>query len=339
VDLFTHVLFAYLLSFVLWGPAAPQYIAAGALAGGLPDADILLFPLARRFPRLQHRGIVHTVLGVTVIAGIGAFLLPYLPYFPLASTLRYFVAMEVGGLSHLVLDGFTNFAVAPLQPFSRRTLRLDADVAVSLVTIALTAGALVVLALERGTVAFSVWTETVWILVGIYGGYLVLRTVARARAVRAAHRAGYRTVLPTTTPWRWLLVDEEDSPARYRLRYRRLTLGSADAGTERSMEVTKGAGDLGPVATAQAALDRTYGPALARSARLAVRYPFGVAEARGTGYHVTWYAVGIGGFGRTFGVEGEVDRATGAMRLRSGFIREPPSARDEREGRSSAAQP
>jgi membrane-bound metal-dependent hydrolase YbcI (DUF457 family) len=326
MDLFTHVLFAYLLSFVLWGPAAPQYIAAGALAGGLPDADILLFPLARRFPRLQHRGIVHTVLGVTVIAGAGAFLLPYLPYFPPASTLLYFVAMEIGGLSHLVLDGFTNFAVAPLQPFSRRTLRLDADVAVSLVTIALTAGSLLVLALERGAVPFNVWTETVWILVGVYGGYLVLRGIARARAVQAARRAGYGTVLPTTNPWRWLLVDEQDTPTRYRLRYRRLTLGGADAGTERAMEVAKGGPRLGPVASAQDALDRTFGPALDRSARLAVRYPFGVAEPRGDAFHVTWYAIGIGGFGRTFGVEGEIDRATGAVRLRSGFIRQPPSA-------------
>ncbi len=116
LDLFTHVIFAYLLSFVIWGPAAPQYIAAGALAGGLPDADILLFPLARRFPALEHRGIVHSILGVTVIAAVGSVLVPYLPYFGLASAPLYFVAMEIGGLSHLVLDGFTNFPTAPRAP-------------------------------------------------------------------------------------------------------------------------------------------------------------------------------------------------------------------------------
>ncbi|MCI4329930.1 MAG: metal-dependent hydrolase, partial [Thermoplasmata archaeon] len=76
MDLFTHVVFAYLLSFVIWGPAAPQYIAAGALAGGLPDADALLFPLARRFPLLEHHGITHSILGVTLVAAAGSFLLP-----------------------------------------------------------------------------------------------------------------------------------------------------------------------------------------------------------------------------------------------------------------------
>ena len=164
MDLFTHVIFAYLLSFIIWGPAAPQYIAAGSLAGGLPDADILLFPLTRWFPSLHHRGAVHTVLGVTIIAVAGSFLVPYLPYFTHASTLLYFVAMEIGGLSHLALDGFTNYAVRPLLPFSGRPLRLNADVAVSLVTMTLTGVCLIVLILEHGTVPFGLWEETAWIL-------------------------------------------------------------------------------------------------------------------------------------------------------------------------------
>jgi membrane-bound metal-dependent hydrolase YbcI (DUF457 family) len=327
VDLFTHVIFAYLLSFVFWGPAAPQYIAAGALAGGLPDADILLFPLARRFPLLQHRGIVHTVLGVTVIAIVGAFLLPFLPYFPRASTLLYFVAMEIGGLSHLALDGFTNFAVTPLLPFSKRSLRLDADVAVNLVTIVLTAITLAVLILERGTVPFTVWTETAWILVGVYGGYLVMRGVARWRARRAGRREGFPNVLPTSSPWVWLLVDEDDAPERYRIRYRRLTLGGQLDDRERAMEVRKGVSGSGPVDSPQAALERTYPVALEKSEWLTERYHFGEAVARDGVYDVVWYVVGVGGFGRALGVRGEIDRATGAMQLKSGFLRLPPTAR------------
>jgi membrane-bound metal-dependent hydrolase YbcI (DUF457 family) len=327
VDLFTHVIFAYLLSFVFWGPAAPQYIAAGALAGGLPDADILLFPLARRFPRLEHRGIVHTVLGVTVIAGVGAFLLPFLPYFPRASTLLYFVAMEIGGLSHLALDGFTNFAVAPLEPFSKRVLQLNADVAVSLVTIGMTAVTLAVLILERGRVPFTAWTETVWILVAVYGGYLLLRATARWRASVAGRREGYRSVLPTTNPWVWLLLDERDSADRYRVRYRRLALGRGEEGPTKSMEVAKTAAvTSGPVESAQAALDRTYRAALEKSDWLTWRTHFGEAVERGDVYHVIWYVIGVGGFGRTFGVEGDIDRATGAIQLRSGFMRIPASA-------------
>lgn len=323
MDLFTHVIFAYLLSFLLWGPAAPQYIAAGALAGGLPDADILLFPLTRWFPSLHHRGTVHTVLGVTVIAAVGSLLVPFLPYFTHASTLLYFVAMEVGGLSHLALDAFTNYAVRPLLPFSSRAFRLNADVAVSLVTMVLTAVTLVVLVLEHGTVPFGVWEETAWILVAVYGGYLVLRGVARWRAGILRRRFGFAEVLPSTSPWRWLLLDEHDTAERYQIRFRRLSLGRGMTGTDRSLDVSKVPPAPGPVSSPQAALERSYLPAMAKSEWLAESYHFGEAVEKGPVYEVWWYIVSQAAGRRAYGVHGEVDRATGTMQLRSGFVRLP----------------
>jgi membrane-bound metal-dependent hydrolase YbcI (DUF457 family) len=326
LDLFTHVIFAYLLSFILWGPAAPQYIAAGALAGGLPDADILLFPLTRWFPSLHHRGTVHTIVGVTVIAAVGSLLVPYLPYFTHASTLLYFVAMEVGGLSHLALDAFTNYAVRPLLPFSSRAFRLNADVAVSLVTMALTAVTLGVLVFEHGTVPFGVWEETAWILVGVYGGYLVLRGMARWRAGVERRRSGFAEVLPSTSPWRWLLLDERDTAERYQIRFRRLALGRGTTGTDRSLDVPKVPPVPGPVVSPQAALERTYLPAMAKSEWLAESYHFGEAIEKGPVYEVWWYIVSQTPGRRAYGVQGEVDRATGRMTLRSGFVRLPSAA-------------
>ncbi len=320
MDLFTHVIFAYLLSFIIWGPAAPSYIAAGALAGGLPDGDILLFPLARRFPALEHRGIVHSVLGVTVIAAVGCFLVPYLPYFTHASTVLYFVAMEVGGLSHLLLDGFTNFAVTPLAPFSRRQLRLDADVAVSLVTLVLTVGTLVVLIEEHGTVALSTWIVTVWILVAVYGAYLLVRGTARWRAGRIARREGFTEVAPSTNPWRWLIVREEQDAEHYQIRFRRLTLGERHPSPEQYLRVAKLAPRPGPVATPQEALDRTYVSAVTLSGWLGEMFHFGRAVERGGVYDVAWYVVEPMAFGRTFGVRGTINRTTGALELRRGFL-------------------
>jgi membrane-bound metal-dependent hydrolase YbcI (DUF457 family) len=323
MDLFTHVIFAYLLSFVIWGPAAPQYIAAGALAGGLPDADILLFPLTRWFPSLHHRGIVHSVLGVTVIAVVGAFLVPYLPYFTHASTLLYFVAMEVGGLSHLVLDGFTSYAVTPLAPFSKRILRMDADVAVNLTTLGMTAVTLGVLIDEHGRVPFNVWTETAWILIAVYGGYLILRSFARWRAAVHSKREGFTSVEPTSNPWVWLLADEQDTPDRYRLRYRTLRLGQGESKGEHSFEVAKLPPSPGPVDSPQAALDRTYLAAIATNRWLRSRYHLGQAVEKGNVFQVFWYVLGMGGTNRAIGVHGDIDRTTGTMQLRSGLFRLP----------------
>jgi len=324
MDLFTHVVFAYLLSFVIWGPAAPQYIAAGALAGGLPDADALLFPLARRFPIFEHHGITHSIVGVTIIAGAGSVLLPFLPYFPHASTLLYFAAMEIGGLSHVFLDGFTHFAVHPMLPFTWKELRLDADVAINVIMLALTATTLVTLSLERGRVPFPIWVETAWILTAIYGGYLVVRTVARWRAGIARRREGYSSVAPSTNPWLWTLMDRRDTEQEYSIRYRRYRLGEPAPGPERRMvvrKVTDASG--GPISSAQEAIDRTYLAAMAKNRWLELRPHFGEAVARGGVFEVVWYMVESSGAGRRFGVRGTIDRATGEMKLKSGFVRIP----------------
>jgi hypothetical protein len=118
-------------------------------------------------------------------------------------------------------------------------------------------------------------------------------------------------------------VDCEETAARYRIRYRQLNLGSGFFGPEHGMDVATRPPATGPVDSAAAALDRSYGPALALSELLAMRYRFGRATERGSVFDVVWYMVGVGGFGRSFGVKGTVDRATGEVRLKSGFVRIP----------------
>ncbi|HLY76982.1 MAG TPA: hypothetical protein VKT21_03780, partial [Thermoplasmata archaeon] len=178
---------------------------------------------------------------------------------------------------------------------------------------------------EHGRVAFSVWTDTVWILIAVYGGYLLLRILARWRASVHARREGFSSIEPTSNPWVWLLADEEDTPDHYRLRYQTLRLGQGDSQGPRSMTVAKAAPSTGPVDSPQAALDRTYVAAMNKNRWLRTRYHFGEAMARGNAFHVVWYAVGMGGTGRAIGVQGEIDRTTGAMQLKSGLFRRPPA--------------
>src|SRR5258708_23211330 len=123
MDLFRHVLLGYLLAVGATG-FQPQYLAAGAIAGGLPDGDIFFFPLARRFPILRHHGITHSILGVTIIAVVGGGLVA--PRLAPGDPVLYVLVMELAGLGHMAADGFTHFSVPPLMPFSERQLELDA---------------------------------------------------------------------------------------------------------------------------------------------------------------------------------------------------------------------
>jgi membrane-bound metal-dependent hydrolase YbcI (DUF457 family) len=323
MDLFTHVIFAYLLSFVIWGPSNPQYIAAGALAGGLPDGDAFLFLLARRFPMFRHHGITHSIFGVTVVAAVGSFLLPYLPYFPHASTLDYFLAMLIGGLSHTFLDGFTHFAVHPLLPFSNREFHLDADRAINLAMLSLTLITLVTLVEERGRVAFSLWVETAWLLTAIYGGYLLLRGAARWRAGVWRKRGGYTAVSPTGNPFEWLLIEERITPETYHIRWRPILLGKGFTSEERKLDVRKVRDPPGPVLSAQDAIDRSYFASMAASRFMASSYHFGEASVKDDHFEVTWYSIEFGMFGRAPGVRAKVDAKTGKVQVASAFLRAP----------------
>ncbi|MDE1821924.1 MAG: metal-dependent hydrolase [Euryarchaeota archaeon] len=338
MDLFTHVIFAYLLSFVLWGPATPWYIAAGAMAGGLPDSDVLFYPLAKRFPLLRHHGITHSILGATAVAGAGSVIVPYIlaPFIPgtptdlaAGTTLRFFVAMLLGGLSHVFLDGFTHFSVPPLAPFSHREFALHADRAINLGMTALTVATLVTLIWENrnpSVVPVSLWIETAWVLVVIYGGYLVARGLGRWRAGEARASGGYSAVIPTGNPVVWFLVDETITPERYHLRYRRYVLGKGYTMPERTVDVAKSPRGTGPVLTPQEALNRSYAPAMQKNGFLHSSYHFGEAERKGAFFEVVWYSIEFAMLGRAPGVRVRVEAESGKVQFVGGNFLRPPAA-------------
>ena len=101
---------------------------------------------------------------------------------------------------------------------------------------------------------------TAWILIAVYGGYLLLRGLARWRASVDSKREGFTSVQPTSNPWAWPLADVQDTPGRYPLRYRTLQLGQGKSQGERSVEVSELPPSPGPVDSVQAALDRTTSP-------------------------------------------------------------------------------
>jgi membrane-bound metal-dependent hydrolase YbcI (DUF457 family) len=303
VDLFTHIVIAYLVSFGVVG-GQPQYLAAGALAGGLPDGDILFFPLARRFPILRHHGITHSILGVTIVAVVGGYFLA--PMLAAGSPLVYFVVMELGGLAHMVGDGFTHFSVPPLLPFSDRRLELDADRAINLLTLVVSVFAFwLLLSVERGHVAYSVYLATVWALAAFYAAYFGARLLARFAAGRAMRRlGGFQTPVPTGNPLAWLLLSERKEGGRLTTRFARFVLGKGIvAGPfEVSAPLAPSGGGSGVPATEQEALDASYPLARAASSMLEETYHFGEAHREGNGWLATWYSLEFSAFGRSAAV-------------------------------------
>ncbi len=94
-------------------------------------------------------------------------------------------------------------------------------------------------------------------------------------------------------------------------------------GIDRSLDVPIRSPVPGPVSSPQEALERTYLPAMAKSEWLSRSYHFGEAVEKGPVYEVWWYIVTQATGRRAYGVHGQIDRATGTIELRSGFLRHP----------------
>jgi membrane-bound metal-dependent hydrolase YbcI (DUF457 family) len=322
MDLFTHVIFAYLVAFAITRGQSPVYIAAAALAGGLPDSDILLTPLAKRFPLLGHHGITHSILGVSCFAVAGAALGPFIVGG--ATPLYLFLFMEMGGLLHIGLDGFTHYAVPPLAPFSSAQLHGDADRAISFFTLVLSLASFVTLIYERNNVPLQTWLNTAWVLLAIYTGYLAVRGAGRWSAEKAKRAGGFTAVIPSGSPISWTLVEEKEDPARYQMRYAPFRVGKGLLSPERGMSVSK-VGGTGPVVSETDAIERAYGPCMAHSRFIAASYRYAVARLKGNAYEVTWFSLEFTFFGKAPGVTAKVDTATGAVTVRSGWVRLDPS--------------
>ncbi len=321
MDLLTHVLVAYLLTAGLVG-LQPQYLAAGALAGGLPDADALFFPLARRFPILRHHGITHSVFGVTVVAIAGGLLAPHiLPGSPFV----YFLVMEVGGLAHILQDGFTQFSVPPLAPFSDRPLQLDADRAINFLTLVVSAfGFYLLLGIERNQVAFQVYYLTLWAFAAFFIAYFGIRLAGRLAIGRQRRLLGeFQQVVPTSNPFIWLLLSETNAGGRVRTTWARFALGRGIIAGPFTAE-----GPLEPTphdglpASAKEALEWSYPLARRASRVIETTYHFGEAflEPAG-GWVAVWYSLEFSAFGRSAGVRVRFPPAGAPVEVKSTFYR------------------
>ncbi|MCI4350251.1 MAG: metal-dependent hydrolase [Thermoplasmata archaeon] len=303
MDLFTHVLVAYLVSFGLVG-FQPSYLAAGALAGGLPDGDIIFWPLAKRFPILRHHGITHSILGVTIVASVGGLLIA--PRLAPGNPLIFFAVMEAAGLAHMLQDGFTHFSVPPFLPFSERKLELDADRAINLLTLVVSVFSFwLLLGVERNHVPFPVYLWTVYGLMAFFGLYFTVRLGARLYIGRWIRRDGRFTVpVPTSNPLTWILLAERKELGRFRTTFAKYAVGRGLLVGPLEVDVPVDAAPGAPAPTnATEALERSYPIARKASGFFEETYHFGeAAQDPARGWTATWYSLEYMAFGRAAAV-------------------------------------
>lgn len=323
MDPFSHLLLGYLLGFGVWGPGGLQYVVAAAIAGALPDLDVVLFPLSRRFPLLRHRGVSHSILGVTVIASVGCFVIPPLmawglgPSFGRGSPLAYFAALEIGGLSHVFLDSLDHWSVPIFAPFSPVEYHFDVDRIVNVGSMAFTVIAYGTLIYERGRVPVAIWADTTWVFLAAAVFYFVVRILARWRAGIVQHREGYSAVIPQGNPFVFVFFGEERTPERLRFRTARYDLLRGVVTPPRSVEIPTHRPVDPSAGGVPAALALSYPVALSSSWMLGETHHFAEVREFRDHFDVFWYSLEVSFWGRAAGVLAEVDLATGRVTARN----------------------
>ncbi len=321
MDLFTHVLVAYLVTFGIVG-FKPAYLAAGALGGGIPDADALFFPIAKRFPALRHHGITHSIFGVSVVAAAGALIAPLLAP---GSVFVYFLVLEVGGLCHIAQDGFTHFSVPPLMPFSDRRLELDADRAINFVTLIVSVASFyLLLGVERNHWPFADYLLTVYALMAFFAAYFAIRLAGRFYVGRRRRTlGGFDVVAPTTNPFAWLLLSEHEVDGRQRTTWARYVFGRGIVAGPFTAEglLAAPANPTAPTGAAEA-LALAYPLAREASGVLDATYHFGEASRDAAGaWTAVWYSLEFTFFGRAAGVRVRFPADGGPATVQRAFYR------------------
>lgn len=323
MDPFSHLLLGYLLGFGIWGASGLQYVIAAAIAGALPDADVLLFPLSKRFPLLRHRGISHSIVGVTIIAVVGTLVLPAVmgrvlgPVYAVGSLWDFFVALEIGGLSHILLDSMDHWSVPIFAPFSEQEYRFDADRIVNVGSMAFTVIAYALLLGERGRAPVWLWSLTTWVLLVLAVGYIAIRLFTRWRAGVAQRRLGYQRVIPQANPFRFLMVGEEPLPQGRRLRIGTYFLLRGSLVNPREAELGKDPGPSLPVRTEREALARSHEPSIQASWTLGETLHFAEVRATPGFFDVFWYSLEFNFLGRAAGVLARVSATDGTVVTKS----------------------
>ncbi|HYA58556.1 MAG TPA: metal-dependent hydrolase [Thermoplasmata archaeon] len=326
MDPFSHFLLGYLLGYGIWGPSGLQYVVAAALAGGLPDADVALYPLSHRFPLLRHRGISHSIVGVTILAAVGTFVVPWAlaaafgSGFAAGIPWAYFVSLEVGGLSHVLLDAMDHWSVPIFAPFSKREYGFDADRIANLGAMSFTVGAYAAMLYERGRTPLWVWEVTAWLLLAGVLVFFAVRLAARWRIEAPRKQGRFSSVVPQFNPFRFLLYSEEVvAPEKLRIRFVEYDLLRGKPLPEGTIEAWTDDRPGREVRTAADAIAVSYASALKKSWFLVETNRFARVRVTKTGFEVFWYSLELSFWGRSAGVLAEVETANGGVTVRSAW--------------------
>lgn len=208
MDIFTHLLSGYLISYWISGYPFNLYVILGTFMAVAPDLDLFLKPLCRRLPQACHHGITHTFLFIIIISTVIYIILGVILGF---SNLGLLLLMYLTGSLHLLWDFVGTGGVRPFYPIGRKFSKLNLEVGANPVLgIYSLLSAAFLLGLYFHPVEFIDFRRASFLAGAGYVLDLCLRAAMKHYYSRKPENEGF-TALPTIDPRRWRFAKRIDT--------------------------------------------------------------------------------------------------------------------------------
>ncbi len=205
MDFLSHLVTVYLILYAVNIHSDSMFIVA-ILGGAFPDFDIFFFPIKERVKVLRHHGIFHTYLFLGVVF-IPVSIIIGSVYRMNTITIDYMLLL-LGGSVHLLMDGLTDFQIAPFEPFSKIEIGIGIDRAVNVYMLLLSTFFTVTLFIFRAySINIIYFNLMLYILYSIFVINYGTRVLIYS-SLYLKHRTGEMNIAiePTSSPFRWYVV-------------------------------------------------------------------------------------------------------------------------------------
>jgi len=209
MDFLSHLVMAYLILYAI-GVRTDLMLATGILGAAIPDFDIFLIPLRKISPLFKHHGFMHSYLFMALFYPFVALYLVYMPHWN--NFLIDYLLLLVGGTSHLIMDGLTDFSVKPFWPFSGMEISLNVERAVNFYILGISYAFTVMLVLFR---IYNVSITYFYFMLSILYIIILGNYVLRVTILAYIKKGNDLYVEPTMSPFKWLIVKHESIDEGY----------------------------------------------------------------------------------------------------------------------------
>jgi len=195
MDTFSHILIAFLLL----GKFDTNLAVFAGLMALIIDLDVILFPLTKRYPHFDHRGLVHSILGVICVTLVASLV------FSTLTGINYWLSLAaglIGAFAHTFCDTMTNYGTLSLWPFVKKYVKLDIISGISPITIIVSTISIPYLYSSYESSNFSLFNNIYLIASIFFIIYFLLRILLKSYIQMKFHTRS----LPGFNPLKYKLV-------------------------------------------------------------------------------------------------------------------------------------